>query len=232
MFPHCFDRLQRPPGELRPCGEEPSQPGSPVPKWHRRTDSPLTQWPHLRPAPHLHGCYIWRMVEETQSRWQQQNSSSLLYNNQIFCCWTFQLTLNISPQLWPRILKKMPLLGTTGATTWCLSGPQWLTLRCLWQPLKISATPTKPNGQVFTLKCLLHSCIALNKSRAWITPPPPFFSRSNFHPDWNHNHGNSRRPCGGCSYFRRHHLCCACQVLPEWGPPASARGSVPAVQWR
>lgn len=56
------------------------------------------------------------------------------------------------------------------------------------------------------------------------------FSRSSFHFDWNHHHGNSGCPDGCCSHFRCHHMRRACQVIQDGGPPASARRSVPALR--
>lgn len=63
-----FCRLQCPQWELRPCGEEPAQPGPPVPERDGRADPPLPQRPHLRAAAHLHRRHLWRVAEETQSR--------------------------------------------------------------------------------------------------------------------------------------------------------------------
>lgn len=51
-------RLQRPPGDVRPCDPQPPQPGPPLPQWNGWTDSPFTQRPCLCPAAHLHRCHL------------------------------------------------------------------------------------------------------------------------------------------------------------------------------
>lgn len=128
------------------------------------------------------------------------------------------------------ILKKMPPLDTTGVTTWCLSGLQWLTPRCFWLLLKISVTLMKLNGQVFMSDYSSHFTQDLF-SVFQVIIIHFYLSRATFHPDWNHHHDNSRCPCARRSHFRRHHMRRACQILQDGGPPASARGTVSAL-WR
>lgn len=57
-------------------------------------------------------------------------------------------------------------------------------------------------------------------------------SRHTFLPDWNNNHSHSCRPRVGGTHLRSNHVCCACPISQDGGPPASARGSVPALRRR
>ena len=148
---------------------------------------------------------------------------------QMVSCKLFWLTSSVPQQIRLCILMKMPPSVTTGATTWCLSGLRWPTLRCSWPPLKIWVTLMKLSGQV----CILNFRIASKEKQIKEVIITLFsLSRSAFHPDWNHHHGNSSCPCDRRSHFRCHHVRRACQVLQDGGPPAPARGPVPALRQR
>lgn len=140
--------------------------------------------------------------------------------------WPFRLTCSVFWQTLLCILKKMPPLGTTGPTTWCLSGLQLRTLRCLPPRQKILVTLMKLNGQV-NISNPLTGMWMTGVLNIYVSPCSP-----TFHPHWNHHHGHRCGPCVGRSHFCRHHLRPTFQVVQNGRPPASARGSVPAIRRR
>lgn len=139
-----LSRLQCTPGNVWPHGPQPPQLGPSFPQRDRRADSPLTKWPHLCAAAHLHRRHLRWVAEQAPTGYVQWHEYGVPFiemgGDKKSCFAIIQVKLCI--------LRRMLLSDITGDLIWSLSGLLSRMPRCLSLHQKIWGTLMRCSGQV------------------------------------------------------------------------------------